>query len=147
MKTKILLMFILFSGLLFSSENISDRVASDFLLRNNSFSKNQHIYPNYMISNIFSKDSNFVRNIKGKDKIMHFSYSALLTYYIYNFSQDIYNNSHQKSINLSISLTGTLGLSKEFSDKYIKKTKFSWYDLGYDFAGICFGLIALNNLR
>ena len=147
MKTKILLMFILFSGLLFSSENISDRVASDFLLRNNSFSKNQHIYPNYMISNIFSKDSNFVRNIKGKDKIMHSSYSALLTYYIYNFSQDIYNNSHQKSINLSISLTGTLGLSKEFSDEYIKKTKFSWYDLGYDFAGICFGLIALNNLR
>ncbi len=157
MKAKFLFLFFIFSGLLFSLEieNLSMKINSDLLpnnrysakLKHNFILDNQQIKSNYMLSNVFSKNSNFIKKMKGKDKVMHFSYSALLTYYIYNFSQDIFNNSHQKSINLSISLTSTLGLSKEFSDKYIKKTKFSWYDLGYDFAGICLGLVVLNNSR
>jgi len=89
----------------------------------------------------------FIKKLSGKDKVMHFAYSALLTYYSFNFSHDILQKSPSESRNLSICLTSSLGLTKEFYDKYIKNTKFSWYDLGYDLSGVCLGLVVLNNSR
>ena len=48
---------------------------------------------------------------------------------------------------MAISVTFSLGIGKECSDKYIKKTFFSKYDLFYDVAGTLFGLVLINNLR
>ncbi|MBW6516692.1 MAG: hypothetical protein K0B81_08795 [Candidatus Cloacimonetes bacterium] len=83
----------------------------------------------------------------GKDKAMHFMTSAFLTYWNYGFSNDILNQSENNSYLYSISLTTFLGFSKEFSDKHIKKTRWSWHDMAYNGAGIVFGIILIKNLR
>ena len=85
--------------------------------------------------------------LPGKDKVMHFSGSAFITYWSYGLSRDYFNNSRDSSIMLSVSLTGTLGIMKESSNKYVKKTKWSWMDIAADFTGIACGLILINNLR
>ena len=93
-------------------------------------------------STIFAKT-----NWLGKDKIMHFGGSAFITYWNYGVSKDIIGNSKKESLIISISLTTLLGVSKETSDKYLKKTFWSWKDIAYDLAGITVGLILINNMR
>lgn len=83
----------------------------------------------------------------GKDKAMHFLTSAYLTYWNYGIFHDILDESEDRSMFFSISLTTFLGTSKELSDKYIKRTRFSWYDMAYNGAGIVFGVFLIKNLR
>lgn len=83
----------------------------------------------------------------GKDKIMHFSESTMLTYWNYGVSKDYMHNSDVSSKVFAVSVTFSLGFGKECSDKYLKKTFFSKYDLFYDALGIVTGLILINNLR
>ena len=83
----------------------------------------------------------------GKDKIAHFSYSAVLTYWNYGLSRDIFENSHQNSLIISINFTALMEVAKELSDNEISKTGWSLHDLAYDFAGIFCGLVLINNLR
>ena len=83
----------------------------------------------------------------GKDKIMHFSESAMLTYWNYGVSKDYMHNSNSNSKLFAVSVTFSLGFGKECSDKYLKKTFFSKYDIFYDALGIAVGLILINNLR
>ena len=83
----------------------------------------------------------------GKDKIMHFSESAMLTYWNYGVSKDYMQNSNLNSKFFAVSVTFSLGFGKECSDKYLKKTFFNKYDLFYDTLGIVAGLILINNLR
>ncbi len=83
----------------------------------------------------------------GKDKAMHFLTSAYLTYWSYGISHDILGETENRSLVLSVSLTTFLGAGKELSDKHIKKTRWSWYDMAYNGAGIVFGVILIKNLR
>jgi len=83
----------------------------------------------------------------GKDKYMHFTGSAFLTYWNYGVSSDIMELSSDKSIYFAVSVSLALGTVKEYSDKKLKKTGFSWHDLIYDTAGILTGIILINNLR
>ena len=83
----------------------------------------------------------------GKDKVLHFTGSAFLTYWNYGMSKDIMDQSPQKSKYFAVSFTLVLGTAKEYSDKKLKDTGFSWHDLAYDAAGIVAGLVLINNLR
>ncbi len=83
----------------------------------------------------------------GKDKVMHFTGSAFLTFWNYGFSQDILENSNEESLYFSISFTALLGTGKEYSDKRSKSTGWSWPDLTYNLAGIALGMVLINNLR
>jgi len=83
----------------------------------------------------------------GKDKVLHFTGSAFLTYWNYGVSNDIMGNSHKNSKYYAVSISLALGATKEYSDKKLKTTGFSWYDLAYDTAGVIAGLVLINNLR
>lgn len=83
----------------------------------------------------------------GEDKVMHFTGSTFLTYWNYGMNKDILEHSHKKSVYFAISFTLALGTAKEYSDKKLKKTGFSWHDLAYDTAGVVAGLVLINNLR
>ncbi|MCF7793435.1 MAG: hypothetical protein K9N09_06770 [Candidatus Cloacimonetes bacterium] len=83
----------------------------------------------------------------GKDKVTHFAASTFLTYWSYGLSKYFMENNRNSSFVFSVSLTAFLGGAKEFSDKNIKKTKWSWHDVAYDLAGIITGVILVNNLR
>lgn len=83
----------------------------------------------------------------GQDKTMHFLTSAYLTYWNYGLSRDIMGQSVNSSLLFSISLTTFLGLSKEYSDKKLGSTGWSWYDLAYNGTGILFGIYLTQNLR
>ena len=83
----------------------------------------------------------------GRDKAMHFLSSTYLTYWNYGINYDIIGHSENSSLFLSISLTTFLGFSKEFSDKHLKKTAWSWQDMAYNGAGIIFGIVLVKNLR
>lgn len=96
---------------------------------------------------IFSNLTAIDKNWLGKDKVMHFSQSALLTYWNYGLSHDILSQKRSSAKITAVSVTISLGFGKECSDKYLKKTYFSKYDLFYDVLGTAFGLILINNLR
>ncbi len=83
----------------------------------------------------------------GEDKVLHFTGSAFLTYWNYGMNKDILEHSHKKSIYFAASITLALGTGKEYSDKKLKKTGFSWHDLAYDTAGVIVGIVLINNLR
>ncbi len=83
----------------------------------------------------------------GEDKVMHFTGSAFLTYWNYGVSNDIMEFSSDKSVYFAVSFSLALGTVKEYSDKKLKKTGFSWHDLIYDTAGIITGIVLINNLR
>jgi len=83
----------------------------------------------------------------GKDKVLHFTGSAILTYWNYGISKDILEQSPAKSTYFAASFTLALGTAKEYSDNKLKDTGFSWHDLAYDAAGIVVGLVLINNLR
>ena len=97
----------------------------------------------FIFSSLHSLDYKWI----GKDKVMHFSQSALLTYWNYGVYHNYFSIDKRNSKIFAASVTFSLGVSKEFSDKYIKKTFFSKEDLFYDFIGTVFGLILINNLR
>ncbi len=84
-------------------------------------------------------------NWLGKDKILHLTGSAFITYWNYGISHDIFYNPKKNSIVISVSITSILGIGKETSDRYLKKSKWSWQDLVYDAAGISLGLVLINN--
>lgn len=83
----------------------------------------------------------------GRDKGMHFVTSAYLTFWTHGMSNDIFENSENQSLIISVSLTSMLGAGKELSDKYIKKTRWSWPDMVYNGAGILFGVFLIKALR
>lgn len=83
----------------------------------------------------------------GKDKVLHFTGSAFLTYWNYGISSDIMGNSQENSKYYAVSISLALGTAKEYSDKKLKTTGFSWHDLAYDTAGVIVGLVLINNLR
>jgi len=83
----------------------------------------------------------------GEDKVLHFTGSAFLTYWNYGVNNDIMDLSSDKSIYFAVSFSLALGTAKEYSDKKLKKTGFSWHDLIYDTAGILTGIVLINNLR
>ncbi len=83
----------------------------------------------------------------GEDKVLHFTGSAFLTYWNYGINKDILDHSHKESIYFAVSFTLALGTAKEYSDKKLKKTDFSWQDLAYDTAGVIVGIVLINNLR
>lgn len=83
----------------------------------------------------------------GEDKVLHFTGSAFLTYWNYGMSKDILGCSSEKSVYFAVSFTLLLGTAKEYSDKKLKDTGFSWHDMAYDAAGIIAGLVLINNLR
>jgi len=83
----------------------------------------------------------------GEDKVLHFAGSAFLTYWNYGMSEDIMENSSEESIYFAVSFTLALGTAKEYSDKKLKKTGFSWRDIAYDTAGVIVGIVLINNLR
>jgi putative lipoprotein len=83
----------------------------------------------------------------GKDKAAHFTYSAALTYWNYGVAKDFFENSRQNSLIISVNFTALMGLVKEYSDKNISNSYWSWHDIAYDFAGIACGIVLINNLR
>jgi uncharacterized protein YfiM (DUF2279 family) len=74
------------------------------------------------------------------DKVEHLGISAFFSATIYNVSHDFYYNDRKSSLYLSSGLTFSLGLGKEFYDRDIRKTKFSYKDLIADVLGIGLGL-------
>ncbi|HHE37720.1 MAG TPA: hypothetical protein ENL20_04010 [Candidatus Cloacimonetes bacterium] len=92
---------------------------------------------------IISAKSNWL----GKDKVLHLTGSAFITYWNYGVSHDIFRNPKKNSIVISVSITSLFGIGKETSDKYVKKTKWSWHDLVYDAVGISLGMVLINNLK
>ncbi len=83
----------------------------------------------------------------GRDKVLHFVDSSVLTVWNYGIYHDCFANSKKSSLVFSVSLTSIMGFGKEFSDKKFNKTGWSWYDITYNFAGIGFGIILINNLN
>lgn len=83
----------------------------------------------------------------GRDKPMHLLSSAYLVYWNYNLSSEVLDLSHTDSIYFSVSLTSIVGIGKELSDKYIKGTRFCWYDMAYNTAGIVLGLIVIQTIH
>lgn len=80
----------------------------------------------------------------GSDKPMHLIGSAYLVYWNYHLASEVFEYSHQNSLMFSVSLTSFLGTGKELSDKYIKKTRFSWHDMAYNAAGIAIGVLIIE---
>jgi len=74
------------------------------------------------------------------DKLEHLGISAFFSATLYNVSHDFYYNDQKSSIYLSSGLTFSLGLGKEFYDRKIRKSKFSYKDLTADILGIGLGL-------
>ncbi len=83
----------------------------------------------------------------GRDKAMHFLTSAYLTYWNHGLYNDIFEGSDDISLVFAVSLTSFAGTGKEISDRYVKKTKFSWHDMAYNAAGIVFGVLLIKNLK
>jgi uncharacterized protein YfiM (DUF2279 family) len=80
----------------------------------------------------------------GRDKFMHLVGSAALTAWCDNFARD---TDSSKRLVFSISIPLTLGFAKEASDKYVRKTMWSWRDLTYDGVGIGLGLALAGQMR
>ncbi|HPR18253.1 MAG TPA: hypothetical protein PLD62_08400 [Candidatus Cloacimonadota bacterium] len=83
----------------------------------------------------------------GSDKVTHFTASAFLTYWNYGMSKDFGQQNARNSLIFSVNLTAFMGAGKEFSDKYILKSEWDWHDIAYDLAGICAGMILINNME
>ncbi len=83
----------------------------------------------------------------GRDKVTHFAASTFLTCWNFGVSYDYGQQNRKDSLIFSVSLTTILGMGKEFSDKNILKTEWSWHDIVYNLAGIGAGLILINNMR
>jgi len=80
----------------------------------------------------------------GRDKGLHLIGSMISTIAISKTSQTFFNNSHDQSLKLGISITFGLGLGKELWDSTKKNNKFSYKDLAADIIGILIGSTLLN---
>jgi uncharacterized protein YfiM (DUF2279 family) len=80
----------------------------------------------------------------GRDKALHLLGSATLTAWTASLSEDCHNRDSQL---IAVSVAFSLGCAKETSDKYLKKTYWSWKDLTYDCLGIGLGLVVANQMR
>ncbi len=74
------------------------------------------------------------------DKLEHLGISVFFSATLYNVSHDFYYNDRRSSLCLSSGLTFSLGLGKEFYDRKVRRTKFSYKDLTADVLGIGLGL-------
>ena len=83
----------------------------------------------------------------GKDKAMHLIGSTYLVYWNYHLNREVLNQQHTNSMFLAVSLTSFTGTGKEITDRYVKKTKFSWQDMVYNAAGIAVGVILIEVTR
>ncbi|MCB5231352.1 MAG: hypothetical protein WCX83_00990 [Candidatus Cloacimonas sp.] len=83
----------------------------------------------------------------SKDKIAHMAISTTLTYWNYEWSREALKQNDTNSVIYSVSITALIGTGKEVSDKYVKKTKFSWPDMIYNGAGIALGIVIAKNMR
>ncbi len=75
----------------------------------------------------------------GRDKFHHFSYSLGITGLSYHVYHCQFNNPNPEARYFSISLTAVAGISKEFYDKFYKKSSFSYKDLVWNAVGITVG--------
>lgn len=80
----------------------------------------------------------------GKDKFAHLTYSAFLSYWSYGISKNILRENNKKSGYISLTIPLSLGVMKEYSDKKIKKTGWSWQDLTYDVLGVFIGTMIIK---
>jgi uncharacterized protein YfiM (DUF2279 family) len=96
------------------------------------------------ISVAFHPSKEDTTNVSDKwiawDKLEHLGISAFFSATLYNVLHDFYYNDRKSSLYLSSGLTFSLGLGKEFYDRDIRKTKFSFKDLTADILGIGLGL-------
>jgi hypothetical protein len=82
-----------------------------------------------------------------KDKYYHWGVSAFLvlsSYSIYHFAV---KTNDTESLILCTTWSFTVGLAKEDFDKNVKKTFFSFKDLGADGAGVATGLLIIGACR
>jgi putative lipoprotein len=80
----------------------------------------------------------------GIDKAAHFGISAAVAASVTNYAESRGKQPcHAAGIGLSVSLA--VGASKEWYDKQIKKTFWSWEDLTYDLLGGSIGALAASN--
>jgi uncharacterized protein YfiM (DUF2279 family) len=84
-------------------------------------------------------------NWLGKDKVAHFGSSLFLTCYIYGLNHDIAEVQADSSRMTGAGISLSLGLSKEWLDSRKINNRWSWADLVWDAAGICCGLVLINN--
>ena len=82
-----------------------------------------------------------------EDHILHFTSSSYLTYWNYGVAKDVLKISFENRIVYAVSVTSCVGIAKELSDLYLKKTKFSWRDVFSDLAGVAVGCILISNVR
>ncbi len=83
----------------------------------------------------------------GYDKVKHFSSSLYLTTTSYYFLNNYTDISNIKAKNYSMSFSFSLGILKEISDKYKKKTYFSYRDLIADLGGTLTGILIINTIN
>lgn len=81
----------------------------------------------------------------GRDKAAHFTTSVFLTCYSYGICRDSFGNTDSSSRLCSAGISISLGLGKEYYDRGKPQGRWSWEDLAWDAAGICCGLVLINN--
>ncbi|MDY6916070.1 MAG: hypothetical protein SVM86_07130 [Candidatus Cloacimonadota bacterium] len=82
----------------------------------------------------------------GKDKVMHLTASSAFTYWSYGINKNVLQKNSDESAVWAAAFSLNIGLFKEYSDKYFKKTKWSWQDLVYDIAGVGITFVLINNV-
>ena len=84
----------------------------------------------------FVQHQSFKEQMMGKDKLLHFGASFLITGSGYMYGRSNGFSNHESQI-IGIGLGLTIGLAKEYYDTKKKNpTGWSWYDLLADGAGI-----------
>lgn len=81
----------------------------------------------------------------GIDKAAHFSSSLLITVWSNGYGGEIFKLDKGERIFLGLGISLGCGIGKEANDLWLKRTKWSWYDLFWDAAGISAALILINN--
>ncbi|RKX71427.1 hypothetical protein DRP53_01600 [candidate division WOR-3 bacterium] len=79
-------------------------------------------------------------NLFGKDKVLHFAYSAGMVGITNHILTEEVGLDLDEGKTISISLTGTIGLTKEIIDSE-RKGQFSFTDLFWDILGIGLGYL------
>lgn len=86
-------------------------------------------------------------NWLGRDKAAHFISCGYLTCYSYGIGKDVLEMKDDSSRILGLGLSLSAGLLKEYYDVSVKGGEWSWKDVFWDSAGICLGIVLINNLR
>lgn len=81
----------------------------------------------------------------GKDKAAHFSGSFMLTVWSSGYGGEVCGIKGNSRIYLGFGIALGAGLGKEASDLLIKQSKWNWYDLFWDAAGIGAAVVMINN--